>query len=126
YSPESPWPEWSADGTQLAYPGGPPDAAGSVYLYDVPTGATEFYAYFPGAQPDFAPDRMELVARYNQAFTRYTPTAGAEVGTIGGFGVGWPKWDPANTFRFAYLDRMTGASTGALVVHQAAGNITVQ
>jgi len=124
----SPWAEWSADGATLVYPGGAPIGQATVYLYDVPGVQSENPAStFTGSQPSTAPDRAEIVARRDDGYVRYSPGNAnpPSASAIGSFAIRWPKWDPAQSTRFAFLDRPTGSELGGLYVYDGVSSVTV-
>ncbi|MGC4118896.1 MAG: hypothetical protein QM765_30890 [Myxococcales bacterium] len=109
FNTDSPWPEFSADGTQLAYPSGPNKPTnGAVYLFDVYSSSTDPYGWFAGDQMSFASEEIKLVARRADGYTIYqNETAGAAV-TVSGSKVTWPKFDPSDAVRFAFIDTESG------------------
>jgi hypothetical protein len=103
----SPWPAWSADSTQLAYPAGG-TGLGSTYLFDLGT-AGSYYDWFAGIQPDFATEKLRAVARNGAGqYLRWDGVGKVTTGTVSQNKVALPRFDPADSARFAFVDRVSG------------------
>jgi len=118
YNAQSPWAEWSIDGTKLAYTGVPGTGPASVYLFDVTSSSTNYIDYTAGQQPSIAADHLNtVVAALDAGYTTFAAGASPVASAISSFQVQWPKWNQTDATSFAFLDRSSASTSGGLYIY---------